>query len=227
MTPRSDSDPEQAASGSLHDQRLALVCALLREAGCRSVLDLGCGAGRLLEWLLVHPQFERITGVDASAAALAVARDQLSARAGTRLALVHADYLRRLPDLPAHDAVAMVETIEHLDPQHLAAAERTVFVQLQPATVVVTTPNREYNPLLGLEDGRLRDPDHRFEWDRARFRAWATGVARRNGHRLRIAGIGAPHPEFGPPTQYAHFSRRTEPAPSPAPAPGTAPVGAA
>lgn len=208
MTLRSDSDPEQMAFGSLHDERLAVVCALLRESGCRSVLDLGCGAGRLLERLLGHPQFERITGVDASATALAVARDQLSARAGARLALVHADYLRRLPELPPHQAVVMVETIEHLDPQRLAAAERTVFGQLQPATVVVTTPNREYNPLLGLEDGRLRDPDHRFEWDRARFRAWAAGVAHRHGHAVRIAGIGAPHPDMGPPTQYAHFTRR-------------------
>jgi len=210
MTPRSDSDPEQTASGGLHDERLAVVCALLRGSGCRSVLDLGCGAGRLLERLLGHPQFERVTGVDASAAALAVARDQLSARAGARLALVHADYLRRLPELPPHEAVAMVETIEHLDPRHLAAAESTVFEQLQPATVVVTTPNREYNRLLGLEDGRLRDPGHRFEWDRARFRAWATGVARRNGHSVRIAGIGAPHPEFGAPTQYAQFSRESD-----------------
>lgn len=208
MTLRSDSDPDQAACGSLHDERLAMVCALLRESDCRSVLELGCGAGRLLDRLLGQPQFERITGVDASASALAVARDQLSAHAGTRLALVHADYLRRLPQLPPHDAVAMVETIEHLDPQHLAAAEQTVFGQLQPVTVVVTTPNREYNPLLGLEDGRLRDPDHRFEWDRARFRAWAVGVARRHGHTVRIAGIGVPHPDLGSPTQYAHFTCR-------------------
>lgn len=208
MTMRSDNDPEQTACGSLHDERLAAVCALLRESGCRSVVELGCGAGRLLERLLGYPQFERITGVDASAAALAVARDQLSARAGTRLALVHADYLRRLPELPPHEAVALVETIEHLDPRNLTAAEQTVFEELQPATVVVTTPNREYNPLLGLDDGRLRDPDHRFEWDRARFRAWAVGVARRHGHAVRIAGIGAPHPDLGPPTQYAHFIRR-------------------
>jgi small RNA 2'-O-methyltransferase len=207
MALRPDSDPERTACASLHDERLAVVCAVLYASASRSVVELGCGAGRLLERLLENPRFERITGVDASAAALAVARDQLSARAGTRLALVHADYLRRLPGLPPHDAVAMVETIEHLDPQRLAAAEQTVFGQLQPATVVVTTPNREYNPLLGLEDGRLRDPDHRFEWDRARFRAWATGVARRHGHTVRIAGIGEPHPNLGPPTQYAHFTR--------------------
>lgn len=207
MNLRSDSDPEQAAPGALHDERLAVVCALLRESGCRSVVELGCGAGRLLERLLDQPRFERITGVDASAGALAVARDQLSARAGTRLVLVHADYVRRLPELPPHEAVAMVETIEHLDPRNLAAAERNVFEQLQPATVVVTTPNREYNPLLGLEDGHLRDPDHRFEWDRARFRAWAAGVARRHGHAVRIGGIGVPHPELGAPSQYAHFRR--------------------
>lgn len=195
---------------SLHDLRVARVCALLRHAGARSVLDLGCGAGRLLARLLQDTQFTRITGVDASAEALAVAREQLQAPAGDRLVLVHHDYLRGPGLLSRHDAAAMVETIEHLDPQRLAAAERTVFDQLRPRTVLVTTPNRDYNPLYGLPPGRLRDPDHRFEWDRARFRAWATGVARRNGYAVETTGIGEPHPALGMPTQCAHFSRRDD-----------------
>jgi 3' terminal RNA ribose 2'-O-methyltransferase Hen1 len=205
-------DPESTGGGadSLHDARIARVHALLRHAGARTVLDLGCGAGRLLARLRQDPQFSRVTGVDASAEALAVARDQLQALAGERLVLVHHDYLRGPGPLQGHDAVVMVETIEHLDPQRLAAAERTVFAQLRPRTVVLTTPNREYNPLYGLPPGRLRDPDHRFEWDRARFRAWAAGVARRNGYAVSTNGIGQAHPQLGTPTQCAHFSRRDD-----------------
>ena len=53
-------------------------------------------------------------------------------------------------------------------------------------TVVVTTPNVEYNVRFEtLPAGQLRHRDHRFEWTRAEFRAWADGVAERL--RLRRA----------------------------------------
>lgn len=194
---------------TLHDQRLDLITGLLLHEGATSVLDLGCGAGRLLALLVLHPQFTRITGIDTSASALAVARGELQPDAGShpQLTLVHGSYTEALGYVPAHDAVTMVETIEHLDPGRLSTAEHTVFRHYRPRIALVTTPNVEYNPLLGLPAGRLRDPDHRFEWPRARFRSWAAGVARRNGYMVRFGGIGAPHPDLGSPSQYAHFTR--------------------
>lgn len=194
---------------TLHEERIELVTALLLQSGATSVLDLGCGAGRLLAQLLHHPRFERVTGIDTSADALAVARHELQPRAGApaRLRLMHANCTRPLDGLPFHDAATMVEIIEHFDPSVLSAAEHALFACYRPYVVIVTTPNREYNPLLGLPEDRLRDPDHRFEWDRSRFRAWATGVARRNGYAVRTGGIGEPHAELGAPGQYACFSR--------------------
>lgn len=194
---------------TLHDERLDLITGLLLNDGATSVLDLGCGAGRLLALLVQHRQFKRITGVDTSASALAVARSELQPDPETnqQLTLVHGSYTQELAYVPEHDAVTMVETIEHLDPGRLSTAERTVFQHYRPRIALVTTPNVEYNPLLGLPEGRLRDPDHRFEWPRSRFRSWAAGVARRNGYTVRFGGIGEPHPEFGSPTQYACFTR--------------------
>ena len=198
-----------AMNQTLHDERLELITGLLLNDGATSVLDLGCGAGRLLALLVHHRQFKLITGVDTSASALAVARGQLQPDASThpQLTLVHGSYTQVLAHVPAHDAVTMVETIEHLDPGRLSTAERTVFQHYRPRIALVTTPNVEYNPLLGLPDGRLRDPDHRFEWSRSRFRGWANGVARRNGYAVRFGGIGEPHPDLGSPSQYAHFIR--------------------
>jgi len=57
-----------------------------------------------------------------------------------------------------------------------------------------------------LSDGELREPDHKFEWNRAKFRDWALGIARRNGYRVAFGGIGEEDPELGPPTQTACFS---------------------
>jgi hypothetical protein len=70
--------------------------------------------------------------------------------------------------------------------------------------VVITTPNAEYNARFELQGFRHRD--HRFEWTRAEFQAWANAVTR-HGYAVRFAPIGAVDPELGPPTQMAVFTR--------------------
>ncbi len=171
-------------------------------------MDLGCGAGRLVAELLSHAHFANVTGLDSSAAALAIARHAHPAElAARRLTLLHGSITEPHPGVVDADAVVLVEVVEHLDPGRLSEAEHTVFRTYRPPVAVVTTPNVEYNPLLGLAHGELRDPDHRFEWTRQRFRAWASGVARRNGYRHQFGGIGDPHRELGHPTQYALFYR--------------------
>jgi hypothetical protein len=57
--------------------------------------------------------------------------------------------------------------------------EQVVFGHAQPRAVLLTTPNREYNPLFGLQPDQRRHPDHQFEWTRAEFEAWAQRVAER------------------------------------------------
>lgn len=193
---------------TLHDQRIAFVTGLLLDAGATRVLDLGCGAGRLLAALVAQPQFRHLTGLDSSAAALAVARGELMEKAGEgRLVLLNGSLATPHPDAGEADAITLVEVIEHLDPSRLSQAEGVVFERYRAPLVLVTTPNVEFNPLLGLAPGRFRDPDHRFEWTRSRFRAWCAGIARRHGYTVQIGGIGEPHPELGSPTQYALFRR--------------------
>lgn len=99
--------------------------------------------------------------------------------------------------------------IEHVDPERLDAVEQTVFGTARPGTVVVTTPNVEYNSRFeGLPAGEMRHGDHRFEWTRAQFRAWADGVASGHGYQVRYLPVGDEDPDVGPPTQLAVFTRR-------------------
>ena len=105
------------------------------------------------------------------------------------------------------DAAVLMEVIEHVEPDRLTAVERAVFGFAAPRTVVVTTPNREYNPEYGMTDGRRRHRDHRFEWDRAEFTAWAARVGAAYGYGVRFAGAGQESPAAGPPTQLAVFTR--------------------
>lgn len=86
--------------------------------------------------------------------------------------------------------------------------ERTIFEFARPRMVVVTTPNVEHNVRFAhLEPGRLRHRDHRFEWTRAEFEAWARGAADRHGYGVRFAPIGTNDPEVGAPTQMGVFAR--------------------
>ena len=98
--------------------------------------------------------------------------------------------------------------IEHFDPARLAAAAQNVFGSARPGTVVVTTPNAEYNVMWeSLPAGEFRHADHRFEWTRAEFASWADGVAGRYGYAVRFLPVGPEDADVGPPTQMAVFRR--------------------
>ena len=88
-----------------------------------------------------------------------------------------------------------------------ACGTLAVFRAMRPATVVITTPNADFNALLGVPGHRLRRPDHRFEWGRARFRCWAEGVARRNGYAVACRDLAGAHPLHGGASQMALFER--------------------
>jgi small RNA 2'-O-methyltransferase len=204
---------EMTQTTRLHEARLDHVCAVLKSTGARRVLDLGCGSGGLLLRLLRESQFEAVVGVDDSGRSLALSRDLLGRHLqgpAPRLRLLRGSYLNGNDALVGFQAAAMVETIEHVDPGQLSRLERAVFGGYRPGVVYVTTPNADFNPMLGLAAGEFREPDHRFEWGRARFRQWALGVAKRNGYRVRFGGIGDADPEFGAPTQTAWFERIAE-----------------
>lgn len=198
----------------LNEQRLGAVLGALRQSGARRVLDLGCGEGKLLQALLADRQFSEIVGLDVSYRTLGLARerlhlDLLPERQRERVKLLHGALTYRDSRLEGYDAAAVVEVVEHLDQARLAAFERVLFEHARPGTVVLTTPNAEYNVRLpGLPAGALRHRDHRFEWTRAELRAWAEGVAARFGYFVRFVPIGSEDPEVGPPTQMGVFTRR-------------------
>jgi 3' terminal RNA ribose 2'-O-methyltransferase Hen1 len=199
---------------SLHEQRLGAVLAAVRASGARRVLDLGCGEGRLLRELLKDRQFEEVVGMDVSIRSLETARDRLKLdrlpeRKAARIKLLHGSLTYRDRRLEGFDAAAVVEVVEHLDPPRLAAFERALFEFARPGTVVLTTPNREFNVTWeNVGAGRLRHPDHRFEWTRAEFRDWAEGLAGRHGYTVRFQPIGPVDEALGSPTQMAVFGRQ-------------------
>ncbi|WP_330316478.1 3' terminal RNA ribose 2'-O-methyltransferase Hen1 [Streptomyces platensis] len=194
-------------------RRREAILAVLRSARAARVLDLGCGQGQLVGALLKEGQFTEIVGVDVSMRALHEARrrlrlDRMSERQSERVRLVQGSLAYTDGRLKGYDAAVLSEVVEHVDPARLPALEYAVFGSARPGTVVVTTPNVEYNVRWeSLPAGRVRHADHRFEWTREEFRQWAHGVAARHGYEVSFGPVGPDDPEVGPPTQLAHFRR--------------------
>jgi 3' terminal RNA ribose 2'-O-methyltransferase Hen1 len=214
-----EEDPETSAPEeeleervSLRDQRLGTVLAALKASGARRVLDLGCGQGALLA-RLIKEDYELVVGVDVSVRSLEQAARRLKLDAmhdaqRRRIELLHSPLTYRDERLAGFDAAALVEVIEHLDPPRLDAFEQNIFGSASPSTVIITTPNAEYNVRWEtLPAGHLRHPDHRFEWTREQFAGWANAVAARYGYEVRYLPIGPLDSEVGAPTQMAVFSR--------------------
>ena len=199
---------------SLAEQRMGAVLAALRSSGARRILDLGCGEGRLLRELIKDKAFTEIVGLDVSYRALEFASqklriDDLPSMQKERIRLIHGSLTYRDKRLAGYDAATVVEVVEHQDPPRLAAFERVLFEFARPQSVVVTTPNVEYNVKFEtLPAGAMRHKDHRFEWTRAEFQSWASRIGERFGYFARFLPIGPEDPTLGSPTQMGIFSRQ-------------------
>ena len=197
---------------NLNQQRLAAVTQVLKRAGAKQVIDLGCGEGNLLRLLISEKAFEKIVGVDVSYASLERAKkrlrlDELPIHQQGKVELMQGSLVYRDERLLGYDAATVVEVIEHLEPERLATFERVLFEFTQSKRVIVTTPNVEYNVLYPMTPGQMRDADHRFEWTREEFRAWAERIAQRYGYTVEFEGIGDEFADLGTPTQMGIFSR--------------------
>ncbi|MBE9064903.1 3' terminal RNA ribose 2'-O-methyltransferase Hen1 [cf. Phormidesmis sp. LEGE 11477] len=221
-----DADAELAAKSwqklaakkpvSLNQQRMAAVAAVLKSHHAKRVVDLGCGEGNLLKALWEDRFFERLMGIDVSFRALETAKkrlrvEQIPLHQRERLQLMQGSLTYRDERLIGYDAAAVIEVIEHMDLNRLATFEQVLFQFAQPPLVVITTPNAEFNALFPtLEKGHFRHQDHRFEWTRPEFQAWADSLCKRYGYQVEFQGIGFESPEVGTPSQMGVFVRQEE-----------------
>lgn len=193
-------------------QRRDAILAALHASGAGRVLDLGCGQGQLVQALLQDTRFTEIVGVDVSMRALTIASrrlklDRMGERQASRVQLLQGSLAYTDNRLKGYDAAVLSEVVEHLDLPRLPALEYAVFGSARPRTVLVTTPNVEYNVRWEtLPAGHSRHGDHRFEWTREEFRTWARTVAERHGYAVEFTPVGPDDSEVGPPTQMATFT---------------------
>ncbi|KAI8325358.1 S-adenosyl-L-methionine-dependent methyltransferase [Martensiomyces pterosporus] len=193
----------------LWEQRRRCIADSLYEHRTRSVLEIGCGDGNILTFLAVptdddeHP-ITRLYGIDIDEESLRAARERLEPTPQDtadlrvdelRVELYLGDAISRASSTISADAIVCSEVIEHIYEERVPQLTRTVFAGYRPRLAVFTTPNAEFNinfPNLryGTPDSQLRDADHKFEWTRAEFSAWASECARTYGYDVQLRGIG-------------------------------------
>jgi 3' terminal RNA ribose 2'-O-methyltransferase Hen1 len=212
VLPEAEAEDEQARKPLAVLRREAILAAL-RETGARTVGDFGCGAGALTRDLMAERGIDLVVATDVSARALGLAArrlrlERMPDRQRERLKIFQSALTYRDDRLAGLDAAVLMEVIEHVDPDRLPSLERAVFGFAAPGAVVVTTPNAEYNVRYEtLPTGHFRHRDHRFEWTRAEFAAWAARVAAGYGYAVAFRPVGDAAAEVGPPTQLAVFTK--------------------
>ena len=204
---------EKAARTPLNTRRLEAVRDAVLESGAGSVIDLGCGSAPLTQMLLKEPQIRKVTACDVAARALDRAAqrlnlDRMPLTLKNKLTLIQGSLTYRDQRFEGYDCACIVEVIEHIEPMRITSFEQVIFGFAKPGTVILTTPNREYNVNYeALPENHLRHSDHRFEWTREEFRYWTAHVCERFGYSCVISGISDTDEEHGQPTQMGVFTK--------------------
>jgi len=205
-------EPAEEPRVPLNRLRHEAVLAAIAAVQPASVLDLGCGSGALLAELARVRSYSKIVGVDVSNRALEIAArrlrlDRQSERLRGRIALWQTALTYRDRRLAGFDVAVLMEVIEHIDLARLPDVVRSVFGLARPRTVIVTTPNVEYNVRYpGVPADAHRHTDHRFEWSRHEFATWCDSVCADHGYTVVRSGVGDADTDVGSPTQMAVFT---------------------
>lgn len=144
---------------------------LLGQARPRSVLEIGCGEGFVLDYLAKRQPEVAYTGADLSRAAVTMGR-QITAR-GIAYTCAHGGQMP-FPDR-SFDLVLLSEVLEHIPGPEQVLAEA---IRLSRAYLLITVPLEPYfqalsDLLVWLNVGH--NPGHINHWTAGGFRRWLAG----------------------------------------------------
>ena len=209
------------AFGGTARQRLDAIAGVLGDLDpARHVItDVGCGTGALIGH--VAAGVLRYHAIDIDSRALASAKSRF---AHLRHVAYHASldaYLKSLAKGPDQSIlrnagnesssgdhmVVCTEVVEHMPVAAATVLVQQLCTRLHFSALVVTTPDRRFNPLYALGPGQMRHPDHDWEMTGPEFEAWIREkvLAEVNGDgRFTVAFGGMGHSVNGIySTQYA------------------------
>uniref|UniRef100_H2YXS7 Small RNA 2'-O-methyltransferase n=1 Tax=Ciona savignyi TaxID=51511 RepID=H2YXS7_CIOSA len=202
----------------LYVQRYNKVLELLSRLRPEKVVDLGCAECKLINLLRHEDYVKEISGVDLDGSLLRgcshkldpQAYDFLNKRFNPLTIRLYQGSVSEFDErLRNYDAVVSIELIEHLLPKTLEDFPQAVFGYINPKTVIISTPNADFNVLFGL-NGCFRHWDHKFEWTRKQFQSWCENICKDYQYSVEYDGVGVDPDKtqnFGYCSQFAIFTK--------------------
>ncbi|KJA19363.1 hypothetical protein HYPSUDRAFT_56655 [Hypholoma sublateritium FD-334 SS-4] len=203
-------------------QRISFIVAVLERYKSQTVLDIGSGPGILLVELLRQrvniPSLNTIIAVEIDEELVQdmvgkLTKDVCIQKHGEPsdicVQLFNASLTVFNPRFQMADAIVATEVIEHLDDNELSSFSTLVFGTYRPSTVILTTPNYDFNKYFdspvneeerrttrfkdptGRTDRIFRQADHRFEWTMDEFQTWCSRIASTYGYNVEFTGVGS------------------------------------
>ncbi|KAM4722868.1 small RNA 2'-O-methyltransferase [Rhinophrynus dorsalis] len=187
----------------LYQQRYQFVKSCVDTHKPKKVADLGCSECSLLHTLRFWECIELLVGLDIDEEVLKRRMHTLTPlpthyleprKSPLTVILYHGSVTQKDPALLGFDLITCIELIEHLEAEDLETLQDTLFGFMAPCSVIISTPNADFNILLPKSTA-FRHPDHKFEWSRKEFQSWAMEVAERFNYTVEFNGVGKPPAE--------------------------------
>ncbi|MCM3003628.1 3' terminal RNA ribose 2'-O-methyltransferase Hen1 [Priestia koreensis] len=213
-TSSSEELPPVSTSIRLNEQRYEKIIQVIQSLEAHQhIVDFGSGEGKLSVQLGFVEGVKEILAVEPSQRSILQARhrfEKASAEEGFLLPTSITGSLFYYDErFMKKDVMILCEVIEHIDEHRLPKVMDTILHHYQPRTLIVTTPNADYNSVYNLGKDYRHD-DHRFEWSRDEFTQWCDTQNHQNNYQLSFNGIGTKHEEYGTPTQMCIFTRKEQ-----------------
>ena len=200
----------------LNEQRQFKVKELIAKLdACDSLIDFGCGSGMMLGLLINFQLVKRIIAIDQQEFFLrelveildVTERDlQYPRERPLTVEAYKGDILRYDARLKNKDIILSIEVIEHLQIESVPVYTELIFKTYKPKYAIISTPNFDFNVMMGWE--RLRNTDHKFEWTKDEFEEWCSNCCELYGYEYEWVGCGLKNEIYA--TQFAVFKRVIE-----------------
>ena len=200
----------------LNEQRQSKVKEIISQLDQReSIIDFGCGSGMMLGLLVNFELVKHIIAIDQHEFWLEELVDLLNVtdrdiQYPRKVPLSIEVYKGNLLEFDARlvnkDILMSIEVVEHLQIKDVPLYTSLIFKIYRPLTVVISTPNFDFNTM--MEWDRLRNPDHKFEWTKAEFIKWCSDICNTHGYRYEWIGCGLKNDIYA--TQFAVFTKVVE-----------------
>ena len=199
----------QNTTRSLNTLRYEKIVETIKDLPRKStIVDLGSGEGKLSSLLAYVKGIDELLSVEPSEAAMkkAIKRFETLEKAYVIPKPTWGSLFYFDARLQHKDVIVLCEVIEHINEERLPKIMSLLLSQYSPQTLIVTTPNAEYNAVYELDE--MRHDDHRFEWTRSQFQKWCHVMNSHEQYELLFTGIGNEHNLYGQPTQMCVFTKK-------------------